>query len=132
MIPGVDVSAVDGSRESGSGLQAPGRVACRGEPFQRGKLDYVGAVDANMVLAVLLRPVERAVHQSQQLLTLSRVPRCQRDPRAYGDRSHLAEIETRHSADDRLGRRHRFGLAVAGQQDGELIAAEPEGLARLA
>ena len=54
------------------------------------------------------------------------------DPCADGDGAHLLEVQRPDAVDDRLGGGEGLVLFVAGQQDGELVAAEPEGLSRLA
>ena len=95
---GVDVARVDGAREARRGAEARRAVGPAREPLQLGELDHVGPVGADAVLAVLLRPVERAVGEADQLVAVGAVLRERRDAGADGDRADLLELERARSA----------------------------------
>ena len=57
---------------------------------------------------------------------------CQRYTRAHGDPADAADVEAGDPLDDRLPGGERLRSFVTGQEDGELVTAEAEGLARLA
>ena len=84
MAARVDVSRVDGLGEQGGGAVARGLVGAAREPLQLGELDDVGPVAADLVLAVLLRPVERAVGEPDQLVAADALRRERGDARADG------------------------------------------------
>ena len=132
MEAGVDVARVDGACKARGRAQSRGAVAAAREALQLRELDDVGAIAAGLVLAVLLRPVEGAVDEAQQLVAVRRVRGRDSDACADGDGAHLLEVQGPDAVDDRLGGGEGLVLLVAGQQDGELVAAEPEGLSRLA
>ena len=69
----VCVPEVDRLRKAGGGAEASGAVRARCEPSQLGELDDVGAIDVDAVLAVLLRPVEGAVREPNQLAAIRRL-----------------------------------------------------------
>ena len=128
----VDVARVDRPGEARGGAEARGAVGAAREPLQLGELDHVRPVGADAVLAVLLRPVERAVGQADQLVAVARVRRRGRDAHADRDRADLLELQRGDPLDDRRRRGQRAVLVVAGQEQRELVAAEPERLAGLA
>ena len=129
---GVGVARVDGARQARRGAEAGDAVAADREPLQVGQLDDVGAGNADAVLAVLLRPVERVVGEPDQLVALASMVGEGGDAGADRDRAHLVEVERRDPADDRVRGRERGGFVVLREQDRELVAAEPERLAALA
>src|SRR4051812_38485060 len=131
MAPRVGVPGIDGPRKARGCPYAGGAVACRREAFQLGELDDIRSEDPNAVLPVFLCPVEGAVDQLEELVSLSRVLGRERYAGADGDRAHSAELEARDPVDDRLRGGERLRSLVAGQEDGELVAAQAEGLARL-
>ena len=111
---------------------AGGAVRPGGEALQLGQLDDVRAVEADAVLAALLRPVERRVGEADQLVAADPVRREGGDPRADRDRADVLELHPRDAVDDRVAGCESGLLAVAGQEDGELVAAETERLTALA
>ena len=117
-------------------LAAALKRAARSRPIARrfriGELDDVGARDADAVLAVLLGPVERVVGKADQLVPLAAVVGERGDAGADRERVDLADVERGDATDDRMRGGDRRRLVVPRQQDGELVAAEPEGLAALA
>src|SRR5439155_23413549 len=84
------------------------------------------------VLAVFLRPVERAVGEPNELVAPMSLHGERRKTRADGDVSDVIEIELGDALDDRGGGRERHPLVVVGEQEREFVAAEPECLAPLA
>src|SRR5688572_14612991 len=84
------------------------------------------------VLAVLLRPVEGAVREANQLTAIRRLARKRGDTRRDRDRADVLEPEPGDPLDDRGSRVDRFALVVAGEQERELVAAQAERLAVLA
>ena len=68
MAAGVGVAGVDRPGEAGRGAEARCAVRPGRQPPQLGDLDDVRPVDAHLVLAVLLRPVERAVRAADELV----------------------------------------------------------------
>src|SRR5690606_16290764 len=98
----VRVARVDGLREAGGGAEACGAVGAGGEPLQLGDLDYVGSVDAGLVLAVLLGPVEGAVRAAYELVAVHLVERHRRDPGADRDRAGRRQVGVGDPVDDRL------------------------------
>ena len=129
---GVRVARVDRLGEARGGTEARGAVGPGGEPLQLGDLDHVGPVDAHLVLAVLLRPVERAVGAPHELVPAQLFLRHGRNACADRDRAGGLELDRCDPLDDRLGCHPRTFLVAAGEQDRELVSAEPEGLATLA
>ena len=132
MAAGVGVAQVDGLREAGGRAVAGGAVGAVGEAAELGELDDVGAVEVHTVATVLLGPVERAVGEADQLVAVERLLREAGDSGADGDRADQVELEPADPLHDRAGDRERLARVVLGQQKGELVAAEPEGLAVLA
>ena len=132
MAAGVGVARVDRTRERRGGAEARDAVGAARDPAELGELGDVGAREAHLVLAVLLRPVERAVGEPDQRVALASVLRERGDAGADGDRAGRAELGLRDARDDRLRGRERQLLVHARQQHGELVAAEPERLAALA
>ena len=90
------------------------------------------ARSARPVLAVLLRPVERAVGEADQLVAADALHRVGRDAGAHRHRADLVDLERADPLDDRARDRDGRAFVEPGQQDGELVAAEPERLAALA
>src|SRR5207248_7461186 len=129
---GVDVPGIDRASEARRGAEARGAIGAARQALELRELDHVRPVGAHAVLAVLLRPVEGAVSEPDQLVALRRVLRRDRDTCAHGYRTDLLEIERRDPLHDRRGRGQRGRFAVAREQECELIATEPERLAGLA
>ena len=71
----VGVAGVDRAREARGGPEPSGPVGTARQALQLGELDHVRPVGAYPVLAVLLRPVERAVGEPDQLVALGCVLR---------------------------------------------------------
>ena len=111
----VRVARVDRLGEARGGAEARRPVGARREPPQLGELDHVGPVDVHPVLAVLLRPVERAVGEADQLVAVRRLAREGRDAGADGHRADVLEAELRDPLDDRGRGRDRLALVVAGR-----------------
>jgi hypothetical protein len=111
---------------------AGGAVGARGETLQLGDLDHVRPVDAGLVLAVLLRPVEGTVGAADELVAVDLVERRGRDPGADRHRAGRREVGVGDPVHDRLRRDPCAVLVPAGEEDGELVAAQPERLAALA
>ena len=129
---GVGVARVDGLGEAGGRAVARRTVGTLGELLQVGELERARLVRAGAVLALLLRPVERAVREPDQLVAADALRRVRRDAGAHRHGADLLEVERPDPLDDRL--RDRDGRAVVepGEEDGELVAAEAEALAALA
>src|SRR5207244_37878 len=98
---------------------------------QLGQLDDVRAPDAHAVLAVLLRPVEGAVREADQLVAPDALVRVRRDAGRDRDLSSRVDIEAADAIDDRRCDAERGSLVLAGEEHGELVAAQPERLAAL-
>ena len=130
MAAGVDVARVDGARERRRRAEAREPVADPRHDFELLGLD--AAREPNLVLAVLLRPVERAVGEPDQRVALASVLRERRDAGADGDRAVLADAPFADALDDRARDLECGGLVDAGEEERELVAAEPERLAALA
>ena len=89
----------------------------------------------DLILAVLLRPVERAVGTPDELVPADRLDGHRGEPRADGDRARRPrrrQLDRRDPLHDRLGGELRPLFVPAGEEDGELVPAEPERLAALA
>src|SRR6184192_619457 len=127
----VDVAGVDGAREARSRPETRRAIRTAGQLLQLRELDHLGAIDADAVLAVLLRPVERAVGEADQLVPTAALNRERRHAGADRDLLCPLELHVAEALHDRGRRRERRGLVVLGQQDGELVTSEPEGLAAL-
>src|SRR5207253_11477526 len=84
------------------------------------------------VLAVLLRPVQSAVGEPDQLVPAGPLCRIRGDSYAHGDRADALDVERGDALDDRAGNRRRLALLEPGQQHRELVSAEAERLAALA
>jgi hypothetical protein len=102
------------------------------EAPELGQLDDIRAIHVRAVLAVLLRPVERVVREPDQLPAVRGLAREGGDARADRDRPDVVDLERAHPADDRFRGPDPAALVVVGQQERELVAAQPEGLAVLA
>ncbi len=129
---GVGVPGVHGLREAGSRAEPGSAVGPVREPAQLRELDHVGPVDVHAVLSVLLRPVEGAVREADQVVPVERLVR---EPCDAGAGRHGADVSQFERADaskdGRCGRESLFG-GHAGKEQRELVAAEAEGLAVLA
>ena len=131
MAARVRVAGVDGARQAPR-RAIPGRpVAARAEALQERQVEDVGPADVDAVLPVLLRAVERAVGEPDQLFVRLRVRGEAGHARADREVPHLVEVEDAEALDDRGRGRQRVALAEPGQDDGELVAAQPECLAVL-
>ena len=128
----VRVARVDGVGEAGGRAQAGGAVGALGQPAQLLDPGDVRPVDADGVLALLLRHVERAVGDADEVGALDAVLRIGGD--AAGHAEELAALEglLREALDDRARDREALVLVAPRKQEGEFVAAEPEGLAALA
>ena len=115
MAPRVSVAGVDGPREAGRRAEARSPIGPAREPLQLGELDHVRPVGACLVLAVLLRPVERAIGKSDQLVALGSVLRRSCDTRAHCHRANLVECEPADPLDDGTGCGARALLVVSRQ-----------------
>src|SRR5262249_62269679 len=89
---GVRVACVDGLRQGRRGAVARGLVGAGGKPLQLRELDDVWPVDPYAVLPVLLRPVERAVRETDELVTAVPLQRERREPGAHGDVAAVVEV----------------------------------------
>src|SRR5206468_10531820 len=83
---------VDGLREARGRAVAGGAIRALGELLELLDLDESRLVAACPVLAVLLRPVHRAVGQANQLVTAGALNRIRRDARAHRHRPDLLEV----------------------------------------
>ena len=99
----VRVAGVDRFRERRGGAIACGAVRARGEPLQLRELDQFRAVQAHAVLAVFLRPVERAVCEPDQLVASVSLNGEGGEARAGGDAADVVKVECPDSFDDRVG-----------------------------
>src|SRR5262249_42403263 len=129
---GVRVACVDGLRQGRRGAVARGLVGAGGKPLQLRELDDVWPVDPYAVLPVLLRPVERAVRETDELVTAVPLQWERREPGARGDVADVVEVEGRDPLDDRVRSDERRPPVVVLEQQCELVAAEAERLAALA
>ena len=127
----VRVPEVDRLRQARRCAEAGRAVGPGRELPQLGELDDVRPVHVDAVLAVLLRPVERAVREADQLAAVGRLARERGDAGGDGHGADRVQTEVRDPLDDRLGRGDRLALVVLGQEQRELVAAEPESLAVL-
>ena len=127
---GVDVARVDGASEARRCPEARSPVGPAREPLQLGELDHVRPVGADTVLAVLLRPVERAVGEADQLVAVAACAGEVATPTLTVTEPICSSSSAR-SARRSTRRRERAVLVVAGQEQRELVAAEPERLACL-
>ncbi len=128
----VGVSEVDCLRQACSGAEAGGAVRPDCQPSKLGELDDVRPIDVDTVLAVLLRPVEGAVREADELAAVRCLSRERRDPRGDGYRADVIELDGCNALDDRGGRLDRRRLGAVGQQESELVAAQAERLTVLA
>src|SRR5205085_7235770 len=79
MAPGIGVALVD---RFGEALRRPvprGAVRCVGELLEIGAEDRLGRIRTDTILAVLLRPVEGAVGEPDQLIPSGALRRVRRD-----------------------------------------------------
>ena len=72
---GVDVTRIDGACEARRGPEAGCAIGAARQAFQLRELDHVRPVCAHAVLAVLLRPVQGAVSEADELVALRSVLR---------------------------------------------------------
>ncbi len=128
---GVLVARVDRLRQACSCPVAGRAVGAGADALELREVDDVRPVDADLILAVLLRPVERTVRQPNELVPSSALHREVRDPDADGDPAHFVVLEHADAVGDRLRRRQRTTFVDAGEQHGELVTAEAERLAAL-
>ena len=129
---GVGVAEVDRFGQARRGAVARCAIGAVGEAAELGELDDVRTVEVHAVPSVLLGPVQRAVGQADQLVAIERLLGEARDAGADGDRADEVELELADALDDRARDRERLARVVVGEQQRELVAAEPEGLAVLA
>ena len=127
----VRVARVDRLREALRRAVAGRAVGAVGELLEVGAEEGLGGVRAYAVLAVLLRPVERAVCQPDQLVAPGSMRRERRHAAADGHLVDPLDPQRRDALDDRPRHRARRALVVPRQEDGELVAAETERLAAL-
>ena len=80
---------------------------------------------------MFLRPVEGAVGEPDQLVAAVALHREGREPRADRHGADVIEVDGRDPLDDRVRSCERHTLVVIDEQERELVAAEPEGLAAL-
>ena len=131
MAARVRVAEVDGLRQALGCAEARCAVRPVRQATQLGQLDHVGPVDVRAVLAVLLRPIESAVGQTDELEATRRLGREGRHAGADCDRADVVERERGDTVDDGRRCRDRLSLIRLRKQDRELVAAEAEGLAVL-
>jgi hypothetical protein len=129
---GVDVACVDRLRQARSGPEAGGAVGARRQALELGEFDDIRAPRADAVLPVLLGPVERAVGETDQLVAAHALVRVGGDAGGDGDGTHRVDRQAADPVDDRRRGSQRGTLVMAGEEDRELVAAEPERLAALA
>ena len=129
---GVRVPCVHGLREAGRCAEAGGAVGPVREAAELRELDDVRAIDVHAVLPVLLRPVEGAVREADQLVPVERLVRETGDAGARRHRADVGQLERADAGEDGRGGRERLVGGHAGEEQRELVAAEPEGLAVLA
>jgi hypothetical protein len=127
----VDVACVDRAREARGGAEARRAVGAARELLQLSQLDDLRAVDADAVLSVLLRPVERTVREADQLVPADSLDGERRHAGADRDLLGVVELHLAEPLDDRRGGVERRSFVVVDQEHGELVAAEAERLASL-
>src|SRR5207248_1342221 len=133
MTAGVHVARVDRLREARRCAIARRAVGPFRELLQLRQLERRRRlVGARAVLAVFLRPVERAVRQPDQLVAADALRRIGRDAGADRHRADLLDLRRADTLDDRPGDCDRRALVEPGEEHGELVAAEAEALAALA
>src|SRR5262245_26029631 len=128
---GVCVARVDGAGQRGGGAEARDAVGAARDPAELRQLGHVRAGEADLVLAVLLRPVEGAVGEPDQRIALAPVLWERGDARADGDRPALPELRLGDPLDDRARSAECEALVHAREEDRELVAPEAEGLTAL-
>ena len=132
VTPRVRIAGVDGLCERRGRPVTRGLVRPGGKPLELRELDDLRAVEPHTVLAVLLRPVQSAVGQADELVAAVALHRKGREPRAHRHGADVLEVDGRDPLHDRIRGSERRALVVIGEQKRELVAAEPEGLAVLA
>src|SRR5581483_10884828 len=116
--------------ESRRCAEARETIAAAGERLELREVG--GAGYADLILPMLLRPVERRVCDADQPVPLTTVLRERRDAGAHGDRADVSEAPARDPPDDRLSGLEGRRLVRPGEEECELVTAEPERLASLA
>src|SRR5207244_9036196 len=109
------------------GLVGPGR-----KPLELTELDDFRAIQPHAVLAVLLRPVQRAVGEADELVAAVALHREGGEPSTHGHGADVVEVDRGYALHDRIRGCKRHPLVVIGEEQRELVAAEAEGLAALA
>ncbi len=133
MAARVDVARVDRLRETRGRAVARWAIRPFRELLELRELERRRRlVRPRTILAVLLRPVERAVGEADQLIAPDSLRRECGDPCAHGDGADLLELRRADALDDRAGDADGRALVEPGEEHGELVAAEPEALATLA
>ena len=128
----VGVAQVDGLGEARRGAVARRPVGPVGETTQLCQLDDIRAVEVHPVAAVLLGPVEGAVGEADQLVTVERLLGEARNAGADGDRADELQLELADPLHDRPCDGECLARVVVGQEERELVSTQPEGLAVLA
>ncbi len=132
MAARVRVACVDRLREARRCAIARRAVGAFRELLQLLELDVRRLVRARTVLAVFLRPVERAVREADQLVAPDALHRIRRDAGADRQLADLLELRGTDALDDRARDRDAVVRVETGEEHRELVAAEPEALAALA
>ena len=132
MAADVRVARVDGSRQGCRSLEARRAVGIRCQPLELRHRRHVGAVDAHAVLALALCPVERDVGDADELGALDAVLRERRHAGREADGAAVLGLGAAEVADELVADAPCRLLAVAGEHECELIAAQPERLTRVA
>src|SRR5438046_2604037 len=132
MAAAVGVARVDRAGEARRRAVACGAVGSLRELVEVRELERRRLVCARVVLAVLLRPVEGVVGETDQLVPSHALQRVRRDARAHRDRADALDLHAPHALDDRLRDLQSGMLVEAGEEDRELVAAKTEALAALA
>jgi len=102
------------------------------KPFELRELDDFRAIQPHAVLAVLLRPVQSAVGEADELVTAVALHGEGREPRTDRHGADVVEVDRRDPLHDRIRGCQCHPLVVFGEEQRELVAAESEGLAALA
>src|SRR4051795_4976151 len=131
MASRVGVALVDRLRQA---LRRPvlrGAVRRVRDLLEVGPEDRLRSVGADPVLAVRLRPVQRAVREPDQLAPPGALQPVRPDPSAHGHGAPALRVERRYALYDRARHRRRLPLVLPGQEHRELVSTEPERLASL-
>src|SRR5207244_7603089 len=100
--------------------------------LELGQLDDLRTVEPHPVLAVLLRPVEGAVGEADQLVAAVTLHREGREACADCHGADVVEVDRSDPLHDRVRGGERRPIVVIGEEKRELVAPEPKGLAALA